>query len=512
MTGAAGSSRGRLLRWTGSLMLLGLVGKILGLGVQVLTARYLGVDPSLDAYVVAQSLPEMLVQVFMLGALAQLLVPALAGRAHDRGEAEAARFSGRVLGLVVLASGAITLAAGLLAGPLIRLMAPGFDAPRHDLAVRLFRMLLVNLPLGALIYFGKALLQFRRRFELAAASAVVASLVQVVAVVLLAPRHGVSGLAWATIGLNAATVLVLSVGLAALPAWVVPRAPRFDPVMLKLLRLTLVVGTFSLVSVLSFATDRWFASLLPAGSVAVLAYAWRFEPIFLVVIAGAAATPVYTDLSEAAARGDTEVFRAALLRGFKLVALVVGPAAALLAGLSRPLITLLLQRGAFAAADARLVADVLAVLAVAFACWSIGALMVQALNARQQPRLSLLIGVLSTLLNFGFDALFYRPFGVLGLALATTAVAVPMTALFTTLVLNRVGVGWPAPLRGFLGGVLLVSLAAGAAAWGTQQALAALPPLARLAVGGAAGGAVLAVGALALRPPELMALLRRKRP
>jgi hypothetical protein len=44
------------------------------------------------------------------------------------------------------------------------------------------------------------------------------------------------------------------------------------------------------------------------------------------------------------------------------------------------------------------------VLAVAFACWSIGALMVQALNARQQPRLSLLARVVSTLLNFGFDA------------------------------------------------------------------------------------------------------------
>ena len=386
-------------------------------------------------------------------------------------------------------------------------MAPGFDAERHDLAVRLFRILLVNVPLGAFIYFGKALLQFRRRFELAATSAVVASLVQVAAVVALAPRHGVAGLAWG----GWTTVLVLAFGLAALPAWVRPRAPRWDEATGRLLRLTGIVGAFSLVSILSFATDRWFASLLPPGSVAVLAYAWRFEPIFLVVMAGAAATPVYTDLSEAAARGDTAVFQAALLRGLKLVALVVGPAAALLAGLSRPLIALLLQRGAFAAADARLVADVLAVLAVAFACWSIGALMVQALNARQQPRLSLVVGVVSTLLNFGFDALLYRPFGVLGLALATTAVALPMTGIFTTLVLRRVGIGWPPPLRAFLAGVGGVSLAAGAAAWLTQHACAAQPPLPRLLLGAAAGATVLALGAVALQPPELKALLARLR-
>jgi hypothetical protein len=44
--------------------------------------------------------------------------------------------------------------------------------------------------------------------------------------------------------------------------------------------------------------------------VAVLAYARAVRADFPVVMA-AAATPVYTDLSEAAARGDTAVFRAA---------------------------------------------------------------------------------------------------------------------------------------------------------------------------------------------------------
>ena len=83
--------------------------------------------------------------------------PALAGQEHAHGPERAAAFSGRTLGFLLLVSGAITLCAGLTAGPLITLMAPGFDRPRHDLAVRLFRLLLVNLPFGALIYFGSLL-------------------------------------------------------------------------------------------------------------------------------------------------------------------------------------------------------------------------------------------------------------------------------------------------------------------------------------------------------------------
>lgn len=510
MSGGAGSPRGRLLRWAGSLILLGFAGKFLGLLVSILTARYLGMDPSLDAYVVAQALPEMLLQVAMIGALAQILVPILTEREHAQGAAAAAEFSRRVLGLLLLVSAGLTLAAALAAGPLVRAMAPGFDIDRHALAVRLFLILLLNVPIGALIYFGRALLQIRRRFELAAGAAVVASVAQVVSVLLLVPGHGVAGLAMATILLNLTTLIVLGVGVAPRPAWVYPpRWPRPDPDMRRLLRLSLIFGSYALVSVLSFATDRWFASLLPPGSVATLAYAWRFEPIFLVVIAGAAATPVYTDLSEAAAVGDEQVFQAALVRGLKLVALVVLPAAALLAGLAHPLVETLLQRGAFQAGNTQQVARVLAVLTGAFACWSIGALMIQALNARQEPRLSLVVGLVSTGLNFLLDAALYRHFGVLGLALATTIISLPMTLLLTTLVLRRVAGGWPPGLVAFLSAVMLISLVAGAAAWGTQRGLHTLAAPVRLVVGAAAGLVPLAVGVALLRPTELRSLARR---
>jgi hypothetical protein len=177
------------------------------------------VDPSLDAYVVAQSLPEMLVQIFMLGALAQLLVPALAGQVHERGEAEAARFSGRILGLIALASCAITLGAGLLAGPLIRLMAPGFDAERHDWPCG-FSASCSSTPLGVhLLRQGAAAVP--PPLEPAATSAG-RQPVQVASSA-LGPRHGGRPRHHR---LNAATVSC-SFGLAALPARSGP-APRWD--------------------------------------------------------------------------------------------------------------------------------------------------------------------------------------------------------------------------------------------------------------------------------------------
>ncbi len=499
-----------LLKSTGALILLGLAGKVLGLLVQVLTARYLGVDPSLDAFLVALSLPEMLVQVVMIGALCQVMIPVLAEHEHTRGAESARELSGRILGLIGIVVLAVSLVAGLLSGPLIRLVAPGFDAARHEAARNLFLLMLVNVALGAYIYYGRAGLHWKRHFILAGFSAVAASLAQALAVVFLAPKFKALGLAWATILLNLTTAVIMTIGCVRAGITLRPRWPVMTMEMRKLLGLAWVMGAFLLVSIFSFATDRYFASLLAPGSIAVLGYAWRFEPIFLAVLAGAAAAPVYTELSEAAARGDLNRLKSGLSRGYKLIVLLAFPAAGLLSALAHPLIVVLFQRGAFTAASSREVAVVLSILAPAFACWSIASMLIQALNAMQKPRLTLLIGVVSTVLNLLFDALLYRRFGVAGLALATLAVAVPTTAIMAFGVFRWAGLGAAGPARFTLAVTALSLLAAGAAVVVSEALLSwAAPPLVRLIGGAAAGGGVLVIGSMSLKPPELRMLTDR---
>lgn len=498
----------RLFRWIGGLLFLGFAGKVLGLLVQVLVARFLGVDASLDAYLVAASLPDLLVQVFMLGALSQMMIPVLAAAGHERGRAAADEFAGRVLGLNLLVGVFVGLVAWVLAPLLVRIMAPGFDEARDRLTVQMVRLLLVNVSLTGFIYHTRAVLQLSRRFLLAAGSAVVASLVQLAAVVLLVPRYGANGLAWSAIALNVATGIFLIGGCLAHRVSIRPRWPALDSRLKHLLGLTWVMGAFALVSVLSLTTDRYFASLLPAGSIAVLGYAWRFEPVFLVLIAGAATAPIYTELSEAAARADGARLAAALTRGIQVLAAMVLPAAALLSGLASPLIGFFFQRGAFSAASTVEVARVLAVLSIAFACWAIGSLLVQTLNAIRRPGLSLVLGILSFVLNLVLDALLYRRFGVFGVALATTMVAVPVTSFFLHAVLRRLGVGWSRPLRAYLGVVLLLALLGGVIAHLAARLLSGQPPLLRLAAGGIAGLAVQVLGFRLLRPTDFRFLLR----
>ena len=70
-------------------------------------------------------------------------------------------------------------------------------------------------------------------------------------------------------------------------------------------------------------------------------------------------TTVQPELASAVARGDRPALRHRFARGLRLILVVVIPAAGLYVGLARPIVVALLQRGAFSAHDASLVADTL---------------------------------------------------------------------------------------------------------------------------------------------------------
>ena len=82
------------------------------------------------------------------------------------------------------------------------------------------------------------------------------------------------------------------------------------------------------------------------------------------ILAVSILTALTPDLAERWSTGDHDGFRARLSTGLRTGALVMLPAAAGYLVLARPLVTLLLQHGAFRSADARQTADVLAYFAL----------------------------------------------------------------------------------------------------------------------------------------------------
>jgi putative peptidoglycan lipid II flippase len=241
----------------------------------------------------------------------------------------------------------------------------------------------------------------------------------------------------------------------------------------------------------------------------VSAYTYGF--IFFQLPHGLVAVSVMTTLlpalSAAASDGDLDTYRARFGEGFRLLTVVMLPAAVGLGLLGRPLVSGLLQNGAFTGASSELTGDVVMGLAVGLPGFSLYLYVLRGFYARRDTKTPFQLNVLQNGANIVLAVLVVDRWGVGGLALAYS-IAYAVAALAALLALDR-------RVNGLVGGreittVLRTGVAAAVMAavlWGLRSVLddevAALAVLAAGVVGG--GATFVAVGA-ALRIPELRQL------
>lgn len=108
----------RLARHTATISLLNLVSRVTGFVRMLVVAAVLGTTFLGNTYQSANSIPNLVFELFAAGALQAVLVPTIVEALERHGRAEAERLAGLVLGSL-LAALAVALAAGLALAPLI---------------------------------------------------------------------------------------------------------------------------------------------------------------------------------------------------------------------------------------------------------------------------------------------------------------------------------------------------------------------------------------------------------
>jgi len=219
----------------------------------------------------------------------------------------------------------------------------------------------------------------------------------------------------------------------------------------------------TLMNTLNFYSDRWFASLLRVGQVSILSYAWRFEPIIVGGIGGAIAAPLLTELSESIAKKDIPGAKRHMMSAVRMLSLTVIPTCVLLMLFSREVISIIYLRGAFRPSDADELAIVLRIITIALLIWSFGVAVNQYFFAMKRWRFVAIITSMGVLGNIIADVFLVKPFGVVGLALATTLTTIPLNVWLWGVVYKELRLG-SHDMRGFaleLSKSLLFMVAAG---------------------------------------------------
>lgn len=400
-----------------------LVSRVAGLVRDILIARYLGDGIVSQAFVVAQSLPNMFRRFFAEGAFNFAFVPMFSKKVEVGEDAEGfARdaFWGMAAFLAVFS------AIGIVAMPgLVVLMASGFVGDeRFDVAVTLGRIAFAYILFISLTALLSGMLNARGKFVVTSVVTVLLS-ATMIAGMILAERLG-----W-DMGRTLAWSVTISGVLQLVATWAAVRHLgyrlrfRWPTLTPELKRLAIIAAPAVLaggVVQINLIVGRQVASLTD-GAVVWLYNADRIYQLPLGVVGIAIGIVLLPDLSRRLRAGDAEGSRASFNRGSEFALLLTLPAAVALMVIAWPIISVLFQRGAYGAEATANTALALAVYGAGLPAFVLHKVLQPLFYAREDTRSPFRYAVVSMVVNAGLAVGLLPLIGWLAAAVATTVSA-----------------------------------------------------------------------------------------
>ena len=399
----------RLLQSTSVVSAMTLLSRILGLVRDVVFARMFGAMIVMDAFIVANRIPNMLRRFFAEGAFSQGFVPVMARYREQHEHADARAFVDAVAGTLGLLLFLLTLI-GVVAAPLLVLIvAPGFvgEDGRFDLATAMLRFTFPYLFFVSLTAFAGGVLNTYGKFGAPAFTPVILNVVLIASALWLAPTLEEPGMALAY-GVFLAGVIQLAFQvpfLAKLHAVPRPRwRPRHDGVRrVGTLMLPAIFG--SSVAQINVLLGGIIASLLGVGKISLLYYSDRLMEFPLGLFGIALATVTLPYLSRQAANESMQEFSDTLDWSMRLVVLIATPAAVGLIILAEPLVATIFYGGVFTAFDVEMTALSLQAFAIGLIGFSFVKILAPAYFAREDTKTPVKIGLVALAVNFSLSIL-----------------------------------------------------------------------------------------------------------
>jgi putative peptidoglycan lipid II flippase len=409
--------------------------KLVATAKELVVARYFGTADVLDAFLVAFALPNFAIGV-LTGSLNAAFIPTFIRVREERGMHASQRLMSNVLGvsLLLLTTMSLLLAAG--AGLILPLVAPGFSTDKMALTRQLYWMLLPLLVINGTSQIWGGVINAGERFALTAIAPLFAPLAPIVLLLAGGTRFGIYALAIGTALGSLSEAALVWIGLRRLGYSPLPRFASHDAETREVMRQYAPMVAASIFGSSTTLVDQSMATRLGNGSVAALAYGNRVVSMVLTLLALSLGSAMLPHLSKMIAAQDWAGIRHTL-RTYARIILVAGvPVALALAALSRPLVRLLYQRGAFTAADTSLVGDVQACYILQLPAYLLGILAVRLLSAMRAVRFITAIAAVNVVVNLLGDWLLMRVMGLPGIALSTAILYTFSTAMLF-LVLRR---------------------------------------------------------------------------
>lgn len=392
--------------------------KVISLVQTYIIARTFGVSSEWDAYVVANSIPELIFTLIAGGALSFAFIPIFAGFLAQGDTAKAWKTATHVINTLFVLALIVSAVAFVIAPWLVSsVIATGFTPEAQAQTVSLMRVLLLGTLIFCISGIWMGILQSFNNFLLPALAPILYNVGLLIGVIALVPRFGVFGVAYGAVIGAGLHLLIQLPGMLRVKAKWWAELGLSDPTLWRILRLMLPALGGLAVNSLNWLVMNNLASRLSEGSVSALSWGWRLMQIPETLIGTAVGTVMFPTLAALSAVEDARGKRETLAGAIRFILIATIPASAALLVLGRPLLALL-EGGAFDASATEFVYSTLQFFTLGLVVQSVLEVAARAFYADKNTLIPFITSSIGAAVTIAGAYLLSAGIGVGGLALA----------------------------------------------------------------------------------------------
>jgi putative peptidoglycan lipid II flippase len=402
---AGGMSR-TLFKSTGVVSALTLLSRILGLVRDVMLAAAFG-GPRLDAFFVAQMIPNLGRRMFAEGAFSQAFIPVFTRTRQDGTPEQVRQLTSVVMGTLGGVLAVITLVGCLAAPLLVWVFAPGFkhDPAQAALGASLLRWTFPYLMFISLTSMVGSILNVYGMFAIPAFTPVILNLC-IIASAFIDP-DSVQMLAYAVFVAGLLQFLFQLPALGRLHLLTLPRWGWGEPPVRRIVSLMVPVLVGSSVAQISLLLNTSLATLVGSGAVSWLNFGGRLMEFPTGIFSIAVGTVIMPSLSAQHAKRSSLDFSATLDWGLRTILLLGVPSALGLVLLGGPLVATIFGHGRFTHTDVQMTTYVVWAYGLGFLGFSLVKVLVPGFYARQETSVPVRYAVIGLLIGMGASLSFF---------------------------------------------------------------------------------------------------------
>lgn len=407
--------------------------RVLGLVRDIVLAAVLGAGGAMDAFAIAQKIPNFFRRLFAEGAFSQAFIPVLAEYKEKGGRDAVKELADKVAGCLGSILVLFTLLGLVGAGGFAYVFGWGYtdDPEKFSLLVDLVRIMFPYLMLISLTGFAGAILNSYDRFAIPAVTPVFLNVFMIAGALLFADffPNPAYALAWSVVVAGVFSLLFQLPFLRQIHLLPTPKLDWSHPGVKRILVLMAPALFGVSVSQLNILLDSVIATRLGDGAVSWLFYSDRLVELPLGVFGVAIATVIMPGLSRLSAAQSTQKFSDTLDWAIRFVVLIALPATLALIILAEPILFTLFYHGEMRLSDILMSTYSLKAYSLGLFAFMLIKVLVPGFFARQDMKTPVRTGIIAIFANILMKPLVVIPLAMLwgmghvGLAFTTAMAA-----------------------------------------------------------------------------------------